>query len=194
MSSYSVTVNNEAVDSSTFLSYHRRRIAFTIEKLREMGATRIVEIGGHPWVLTAKLIEENCFDVCATISAEEETQWPDDIALTIRPYTIGAHTGKTATVTLSVYRESSRKRRRLVIRVSDTGVGVPRREIPHLTEPFFRGENSRRDQTPGSGLGLSLVARIVRTYGGTLTVDSIFGRGTTVTASLPVDSGRSDER
>lgn len=96
MSTYSVTVNDGTYDVRHFLSYHRRRIGFTVEKLRELGAAKIVEVGGHPWALTAQLIEESDFEVCATISAEEETQWPDDIALRVRPYKITTSTGKTA--------------------------------------------------------------------------------------------------
>jgi len=67
--------------SQDYLRYHRRRITWTLEKLRQIGAKRIVEIGGHPWVMTASLIDEGNLEVAATISAEELTSWPDDIGV-----------------------------------------------------------------------------------------------------------------
>ena len=103
------------------------------------------------------------------------------------------HAGETATVTLHVYRGAQRNRPHLVIRVSDTGRGIPRRELGRITAPFYRGEASRAHQIPGSGLGLSLVNRIVRTSRGTLSIDSEVGRGTVVTVGLPFEEARTDE-
>jgi signal transduction histidine kinase len=103
------------------------------------------------------------------------------------------HSGNTATVTLNVYREALRTRSWLVIRVSDTGRGIPKRELGRILEPFYRGEASRVNQIPGSGLGLSLVNRVIRTYRGRLSIDSTVGRGTIVTVRLPFEQDRSDE-
>ncbi|MBU8913222.1 MAG: HAMP domain-containing histidine kinase [Spirochaetales bacterium] len=77
----------------------------------------------------------------------------------------------------------------LVIEVTDNGRGIPRRELHRVREPFFRGAQSQADQVPGSGLGLSLVKRIVDTYGGSLTVNSTSGQGTTVIVRLPCERG-----
>ncbi len=74
---------------------------------------------------------------------------------------------------------------RIVIRVSDTGGGIPRNEIKRVREPFFRGAVSKRNQISGSGLGLSLVNRIVYTLGGRYTIVSVVGRGTIVTVKIP---------
>ncbi len=104
------------------------------------------------------------------------------------------HSGDTATVTLNVYREALRTRSWLVIRVSDSGRGIPKRELGKITEPFYRGEASRANQIPGSGLGLSLVNRVVRTYRGRLSIDSVIGRGTIATVRLPFEQGSTDER
>jgi signal transduction histidine kinase len=103
------------------------------------------------------------------------------------------HTDVSATVTISFYRETQRTRSWLVIRVSDTGPGIPKSELGRVLEPFYRGEQSRTRQTPGSGLGLSLVNRVVRTYRGRLSIDSAVGRGTIVTVRLPLETDGSDE-
>jgi signal transduction histidine kinase len=95
------------------------------------------------------------------------------------------HGGETATVTVGVYRETLRKHLWLTIRVSDTGGGIPRRELGKVLEPFYRGEGSHMQQRPGSGVGLSLVDRIVRTCGGQLSISSPKGGGTTVSVRLP---------
>ncbi len=103
------------------------------------------------------------------------------------------HAGQTVSVTLSVYRDAQAGRPQLVIRVSDTGRGIPKPELGRITAPFYRGEASRAQQTPGSGLGLSLVNRVVQTYNGTLSIDSEVDRGTIVTVRLPFREARTVE-
>ncbi|NMC73996.1 MAG: response regulator [Geobacteraceae bacterium] len=68
----------------------------------------------------------------------------------------------------------------IVIRVSDTGKGIPRENISKVFDPFFTTKNS------GTGLGLSVVLRIVRTYNGKIEVESEEGKGTVFTVSLPI--------
>jgi signal transduction histidine kinase len=67
--------------------------------------------------------------------------------------------------------------------ISDNGMGIPKEELDHLGEPFFRASNVRTIQ--GTGLGLSLVRRIVEVHHGTMTIASELYKGTTVTLSLP---------
>ena len=104
------------------------------------------------------------------------------------------HAGDRATVTLDVHSESRKHRSWLVIRVSDTGPGIPRQEQKKVLEPFYRGEAARATQVPGSGLGLSLVNRIVKTFKGRISVNSIPGQGTTVIVRLPYIQDRLNER
>jgi two-component system, OmpR family, sensor kinase len=66
--------------------------------------------------------------------------------------------------------------------VSDNGSGMPPEEARQAFEPFFRGEHWR--STPGTGLGLSIVKRVIEASGGTVSVDSEPGRGTTFNISL----------
>jgi signal transduction histidine kinase len=69
--------------------------------------------------------------------------------------------------------------------VSDTGVGIPREEIPRLTLPFEQIDNSYARAHGGTGLGLPLVDGLVRLHGGTLKIDSEVGAGTRVTVWFP---------
>ena len=85
-----------------------------------------------------------------------------------------------------------RTRTELVIRVSDTGRGIPKRELRKVRLPFYRGEYSRKQQIPGSGLGLSLVSRIVDTLSGSMSITSTVGRGTVVTVRLPAEKRNMD--
>jgi len=70
-------------------------------------------------------------------------------------------------------------------RVSDTGVGIPAEELPRMFERFHRVEGARGRSIEGSGIGLSLVAELVRLHGGTIAVASTLGAGSTFTITLP---------
>ena len=72
------------------------------------------------------------------------------------------------------------------ITVKDHGAGIPKDELPHIFEPFYRVDKSRSTQSGGAGLGLALVQRIAQAHGAQITVDSIFGEGTTVNVTFPV--------
>ena len=73
----------------------------------------------------------------------------------------------------------------VVVTVADTGIGVPSREMPRLFERFHRIENARARSNEGSGIGLALVQELVQLHGGTITVSSTEGEGTTFTVRLP---------
>ena len=66
------------------------------------------------------------------------------------------------------------------VEVSDTGIGIPQEDIPHLFERFYRVDKSRSRETGGTGLGLPIVKTIADRYGATIHVDSVVGRGTTI--------------
>src|SRR5438034_1379213 len=73
--------------------------------------------------------------------------------------------------------------RRGVLRVRDTGIGIPGAELPHIWDRLFRGDTSRTER--GLGLGLSLVKAIVEAHAGTVSVTSEPGLGSTFTVALP---------
>jgi len=71
------------------------------------------------------------------------------------------------------------------LRVIDTGTGIAETELPHLFQRFRRIDGARRRSHEGSGIGLALVRELVEMHGGSITVASTFGRGTTFAVAVP---------
>jgi two-component system, OmpR family, phosphate regulon sensor histidine kinase PhoR len=74
---------------------------------------------------------------------------------------------------------------RVEVAVRDTGVGIPKADLPRLTERFYRVDKARSRDLGGTGLGLAIVKHLVLAHGGELTIDSELWRGTTVRFTLP---------
>ena len=80
----------------------------------------------------------------------------------------------------------NRSGKNAVIRVSDTGVGIPAEDLPHIFDRFYRVDKARSRETGGTGLGLSIVKQFVNLHGGTIDAKSTFGKGTTFIIELPL--------
>ncbi len=76
----------------------------------------------------------------------------------------------------------------VVVKVEDTGVGIPAEELPRVTERFFQGEIKTQGKERGSGLGLAIVKHLVKLMGGQLSIQSQENRGTTAKVMLPAAS------
>src|SRR5438445_3115071 len=79
------------------------------------------------------------------------------------------------------------------VRVRDTGVGIPRADLPRITERFYRVDKARSRDLGGTGLGLAIVRHLVLAHGGELTIDSVEGEGTTVRFTLPAAGAGADQ-
>jgi len=73
---------------------------------------------------------------------------------------------------------------RCILEVQDTGIGIVKEQIPHLFERFRQAEGSANRSYEGSGLGLALVKELVELHSGQVSVDSVYGEGTTFKLSL----------
>lgn len=85
------------------------------------------------------------------------------------------------------------KDRGLVIEVSDTGLGIPEKDLPHIFDTFYRVERPGVE-IPGTGLGLSIVQEHVRRHGGRIEAASTPGQGSTFTLWLPLKPVEKDKR
>jgi two-component system sensor histidine kinase BaeS len=79
------------------------------------------------------------------------------------------------------------------VEVSDTGIGIPSDDLPHVTDRFYRGARAAEMAT-GSGIGLTIVAELVQAHRGRLDIGSEVGEGTQVTVTLPVAAAESRRR
>jgi PAS domain S-box-containing protein len=73
----------------------------------------------------------------------------------------------------------------VTVRVHDHGLGIPQEQRDKIFERFYRATGPRQRGIPGLGMGLYIVAEIVKQHGGTITVDSELGRGSTFTVTFP---------
>ena len=73
----------------------------------------------------------------------------------------------------------------VVVRVMDTGIGIPKMEILRLGERFYRVDKTRSRELGGTGLGLSIVKHLMRAHNGSVDIESQVGKGTTVSLSFP---------
>ena len=73
----------------------------------------------------------------------------------------------------------------LKIIVSDTGIGIPRKDLPRIFERFYRVDEARSRELGGTGLGLSIVKHIIEAHGGSVSVESKLGKGSRFVLTLP---------
>lgn len=72
-----------------------------------------------------------------------------------------------------------------LLRVSDTGCGIPAEALPHIFDRFYRVDKARSREAGGTGLGLAIARWIAEAHGGSIRVESVVGKGTSLTVDLP---------
>lgn len=85
-----------------------------------------------------------------------------------------------------IYLNAYQKYRNIIISVKDTGIGIPKKEIPRLFERFYRVDKARSRKVGGTGLGLAIVKHIVLSLEGRIKVNSDTGKGTEFTVIIPI--------
>lgn len=91
------------------------------------------------------------------------------------------YTPENGKVTVSAYA----KYKHLVVKVKDTGIGIPEQDLPRLFERFYRVDKARSKKMGGTGLGLAIVKHIVLSMNGTIKVNSEVGKGTEFVITIP---------
>jgi signal transduction histidine kinase len=97
-------------------------------------------------------------------------------------------TPEGGTIAIRTRNEDGQGVEHLIVEVSDTGIGIEPEVLPRIFDPFQQGETTITREFGGLGLGLAICKGIVDAHGGTIGVDSVVGRGTTVTVTLPLAS------
>ena len=135
----------------------------------------------------AGLLRPTAGDVSVTVTGSE--QWanisPDRLRELVENLISNAVKynvpGGSVTVTVGEGAKSGT----VLLRVADTGIGIPEEAQPHVFERFYRVDKGRSKKAGGTGLGLAIVKHITALYGGTIDLKSRVGEGTEITITLP---------
>ena len=199
--SHGVVGNSERVKQyGRVMEGEARRLGEMVESvLQYAGVEAGRDLGPLTLLAPADLIDQaiESARVSTTSTAEVERTIPDDLPavlgdqaallsavqnLVVNAFKYG---GDAQWVGVRAARVSRGRKTEVQITVEDRGPGIPADELSHIFEPFYRGAQAVSQQVHGNGLGLSLVQRIVRAHGGSVTVRPREAGGTAFTIALP---------
>jgi two-component system sensor histidine kinase KdpD len=169
------------------------RLATLVDKLLDLS---LLQAGGaqprRDWVSIEEVVVaagEGVTDVRADLRLVVEADVPSlraDAAQLERAFANLLENARRYSNGLPVSVHARRSGARVIIRVVDQGPGIPASERDRIFEPFYRGAQSATRRWTGSGLGLSIARGFVEANGGTITVESLPGQGTSFVVSLPI--------
>ncbi|KIP20923.1 Sensor histidine kinase YycG [Anoxybacillus ayderensis] len=90
-----------------------------------------------------------------------------------------SHQGSTVSIDVKT------EKKNVILIISDEGIGIPEKDLPHIFERFYRVDKSRSRTGGGTGLGLAIAKEIVEAHGGSIHAISQFGKGTSMIITLP---------
>jgi two-component system sensor histidine kinase VicK len=93
----------------------------------------------------------------------------------------------------SIYIGAARNGDEIIISIRDEGVGIPNSEHTHIFKRFYRVDKARSRDMGGTGLGLAIAREMILAHNGTISIESEYGEGTTVSIGLPLKQIRRDE-
>lgn len=147
----------------------------TIEMVRQVADTRSIKI---EQVIEGKLFmeadEDRLRQIMINLLSNAITYTPErgTVKVIVEPFTDGEHT--------AIEDEMIR------IIVKDTGIGIPKKDLPRIFERFYRVDKARSRSSGGTGLGLSIVKHLVELHNGTVRVESTVGVGTSFIIEIPM--------
>ncbi|MEX1029279.1 MAG: ATP-binding protein [Paenibacillaceae bacterium] len=156
------------IDMELFLSN-------TIEMVRQVADQRKIEVGqsieGHVFI---EADEDRLRQIIINLLSNAITYTPEggSVKVIVQPFSIG--------------NDTSTENEKVRIIVQDTGIGIPKKDIPRIFERFYRVDKARSRSSGGTGLGLSIVKHLVELHRGTVKVESTVGVGTSFIIELPM--------
>jgi PAS domain S-box-containing protein len=93
---------------------------------------------------------------------------------------------KCGTIAVRLFQKSSKA----ILEVKDSGIGIGKKDLPHIFDRFYRADQARARVSGGTGLGLAICSHIVKQHHGTIKVKSIAGKGTTFIVTMPLGNSK----
>ena len=185
-------VRPETAEFLTLLREQTERLTQMIRTLLEMSNLR--QVARNERIQLAPMIEEIFTDLAplsdkrgVTLTAEGNGIMTGSDALIYRLiFNLTENAVKYNRQGGSVRVSVTQKPEKLLLRVSDTGCGIPKEYQCSIFQPFFRVDKSRSREYGGAGLGLSLVWEIANLHGGSVWVEESSDKGTTIAVELPI--------
>ena len=184
-------VRPETAEFLTLLREQTERLTQMTKTLLEM--SNLQQVARNEQLQLAPMVEEIFTDLASlaekrsiTLEAEGDAALTGSDALIYRMlFNLTENAVKYNRLGGSVRVELAQGQEKCIIRVSDTGCGIPKEYQRSIFHPFFRVDKSRSREYGGAGLGLSLVWEIANLHGGSVWVEESSDKGTTIAVELP---------